>query len=543
MNGVRMRVGWRGHLPHREASIDAGDQIPCFKCLEHMVPEPCTFTRKYILDDLREWKAQQNQRSIQGDEQDAQEEDAASDVSPERESNRVEERNGGRARTGLMTTCDLGHQVAVEDVIAKSVTFECVLCPECEQHRTWPPHCFSRNRCVGQVDQEGFSSAHTKALSCPKCEAANRPARVRLFDTLVPEIFVSYFVGEKDESTGKFNIQEWVEEKKSRVEQCAQVLCWFDAAAAVHSGQARVAVMEEGIRKSRAVLLFLTDGYLMSDDCIRVLLACFKNKKYLIPILMPDVAQELGWSGSGAGDDWWEHCRTVSSNVNPDTGKLLSWAPLAHFKPVDMRGDDAGAGVLEVVSRIQSCLLAGGFVEHECSLLHSLWNGKAIFCSFKEALGSNRLVQEARFFFEKCDADRDGHITPDELAHAFPQLTQEAVEQIVLHADHDADGRIDFEEWAHIVQLLAMETRTLRSRAPRGKEHDLAATANGGGAKLYPVGVCTQQLLAEYSYLDHEHAQLLIADADADDDGCLTFDELMAVIEAVAHGSPRVTAP
>jgi hypothetical protein len=54
------------------------------------------------------------------------------------------------------------------------------------------------------------------------------------------------------------------------------------------------------------------------------------------------------------------------------------------------------------------------------------------------------------------------------------------------------------------------------------------------------VGVCTQQLLAEYSYLDHEHAQLLIADADADDDGCLTFDELMAVIEAVAHASPGV---
>ena len=528
-------IAWRGHSPHPKASSGAEDQIqiPCFQCLHDMISEPSTFSAKYLQDDLRDWNAAQNQRSIEGDKQDPEKGDTGPGVSPETEGEQVKEQQAERARRGLMVTCDRGHEVPAKEILAKSVTFECVACPECERSRTWPPHCFNRSLCIGQLSREGFSASRAHMLTCPTCEAANRPARVRLLgQVVVPELFITYFPGEEDEAIGKSAMQEWIEERKARVELGTQALCWFDAAGAVRSGQANLADMEEGIRNSRAVLLFLTDGYIMSNDCIRILLACFAHKKYVIPILMPDVGQELGWSGPGAdAQDWWEHCRIISSNVNPNTGQLLSWAPLAQFSPVDMRSETA-AGELEVVFRLKSCLMAGGFVEDECRLLHSLWHGKAIFCSFKEALGSNRLVVEARAHFDAVDNDGDGHITLDELRRAFPQLTQEAAEELMHYADYNTDGRIDFEEWYHIVQLLAAEPRSLRSSALNASQRSHAASAPA--AKLYPVGVCEQQLLAECRGLDREHARLLIAEADADEDGFLTFDELMSVIETAA---------
>lgn len=59
------------------------------------------------------------------------------------------------------------------------------------------------------------------------------------------------------------------------------------------AGQSHLKEMEEGIRKATVVIIFISDAYCGSPNCIREFLHTIRYAKYMIPLLIPDRARRF----------------------------------------------------------------------------------------------------------------------------------------------------------------------------------------------------------------------------------------------------------
>lgn len=128
-----------------------------------------------------------------------------------------------------------------------------------------------------------------------------------------------------------------------RIEQDADVVCWFDVVGGMGAGQSHLDEMQEGICKC-TIVIFISDHYCKSANSIREFLHATRHSKFLIVVSVPDRGPIYpdgpisGWTGPGhENKDYWKHAASCSSCKDPDTGSTFSWAALAPFEPIDLR--------------------------------------------------------------------------------------------------------------------------------------------------------------------------------------------------------------
>jgi len=235
--------------------------------------------------------------------------------------------------------------------------------------------------------------------------------------------------------------------------------------------------MEQGVLKCTVVLIFISDAYCASDNCIREFLHAKKHSKFLVVCLTPSGGQthtgDSGWTGPGPGNEhWWHHATKMSSCKDPDTGKLFSWSALGQFTPIDLRIEhDANEkeakrvqedAVLEIVKRIMSRFHRGEHIQH-ANEQYVHWSKVALLDSFT-ADNPEQIRREATSIFKKLDADKNGNISKQELLKGIPQLDDKTADLLIAEADADKDGSISFEEF--LGMILSYHANRPRKPAP-----------------------------------------------------------------------------
>ena len=132
-------------------------------------------------------------------------------------------------------------------------------------------------------------------------------------------------------------------------------------------GESILERMLDGVRRSRLVLMLLSDAYCRSDNCLREASHAFREWKYIIPLLVPrgrmlSSGSNSGWTGPGPGDkQWWRHAEEqckLHGKSDPDSGEAMQWQLLEAFAPIDLEQAgalDAGSDVeVEIINRILS---------------------------------------------------------------------------------------------------------------------------------------------------------------------------------------------
>ncbi|KAL9450823.1 hypothetical protein AB3S75_012542 [Citrus x aurantiifolia] len=88
-------------------------------------------------------------------------------------------------------------------------------------------------------------------------------------------------------------------------------------------------------------------------------------------------------------------------------------------------------------------------------------NGTIEFLEFLKLMATkmkeNEAQEELKEAFKVFDKDQDGYISPNELRHVMmnlgEKLTDEELEQMILEADLDGDGQVNYEEFARMMLL------------------------------------------------------------------------------------------
>ena len=154
--------------------------------------------------------------------------------------------------------------------------------------------------------------------------------------------------------------------------------------------------MEQGVLKCTVVLIFISDAYCASDNCIREFLHATKYSKFLVVCLTPSGGQthtgdsQAGWTGPGTEDEHcWHHATKMSSCKDPDTGKLFSWSALGQFTPIDLRIEHGASeieakrvqedAVLEMVKHIVSRFNGDKHIKHALKAYYHYWRRVSLF--------------------------------------------------------------------------------------------------------------------------------------------------------------------
>jgi len=156
--------------------------------------------------------------------------------------------------------CVHGHTSLVSEILSRGVIFEAVPCPACVQNGDLPPFCFNRKDCLLFFSEDALNTPRKGAMECRQCAAHARPSSIRILDIIVPEVFISYNWGVFDQSTSIYSTQAIVQPLRSRIEDRADVVCWFDVGGGMGDGQSHLAEMEEGVRKCTVVVIFISDA-------------------------------------------------------------------------------------------------------------------------------------------------------------------------------------------------------------------------------------------------------------------------------------------
>jgi hypothetical protein len=297
-------------------------------------------------------------------------------------------------------------------------------------------------------------------------------------DVVVPEVFTSYNWGRKQST------QAIVRAMRTRIEEDASVVCWFDIGGGMGAGQSHLEEMEEGIRKCTVVVIFISDAYCKSANCVREFLHASRHSKFLIVVLVPDSGPvydngpSSGWTGPGPEDkNWWEHAAKLSTCKDPDNpDKTFSWSTLAQFEPIDLRVSKdtlkeervLETSTLEIITRVQARFHRGEHIRHT-DTMYTYWRKCAVLDSFSaSALAGDqeKMSREAVALFERLDVNEDKLIDRSELLRAFPQLEDKTADLMIEETDTDGDGRISFDEMWAMVQRLAAATSDHQNATP-----------------------------------------------------------------------------
>jgi hypothetical protein len=475
---------WRGQAPDPSAFADATDRIPCVQCSEASVPQPHIFSRSECEEKLRMWRTQRHQLGEAG----GQSQGLVAAVGEEEQESTLE------------ATCKHGHTAEVVEILSRNVIYSAVPCPCCVQSGSVPPFCFNREACLLYFSEDSLNAGREGSVTCPVCSQAGRPSSLRVQDIIVPEIFISYNWGVN------LSTQNIVKPMRLRIEQDADVVCWFDVGGGMGAGQNHLDEMKEGIRKCTVVVLFLSDAYCKSPNCVREFLHATRHCKFLIVVLVPDRGPiypdgpRSGWTGPGPENkDYWKHAASCSSCKDPDTGAAFSWAALSSFEPIDLRVRDdqlaeeeqrdaeerlLQAAEREIVKRIQSRFHRGEHIQNTLRKSYAHWRRFALFDSFTaNADNLDNVQEEAISMFHALDTNQDGIINKEELLSGFPQIDEVTADLLFAEVDSDQDGGINFDELWDMIQNVASSSSRVKVQSLQAPMHDTRASEQIRGSR------------------------------------------------------------
>ena len=425
----------------------------------------------------------------------------------------LSESNEGRNVVGLRhllcSKCGALNEIAA--LLAPPPPPEMVPCPSCVQQCRLPPGAFQVSQCRLLFDEQDRQRAAT--VICPVCLV-----QLRVVDIAKREVFGSYCWGARLEGGGYSTQSEVVLPILRAVEERAEIMCWVDVEGGMGAGQNHLEEMLRGIEAARVFLVFLSDAYAASDNCVREFAHAAASCRYMIPVLLPSsrlLVGEVssGWSGPGADDPfWWRHAVEVRGDrLHPDTGEHVDWACLGMYTPVVIGSTDGFESavdqvVLRVLSRLHRSaqlntntlaaqrrmysvfawrMLASAAADaaDEVNFLASGSGSLAVtkevpdelstragqesaYSSFTvvpaaataaceimgDGLGEAR-VQELRRIFDLIDTDGSRSWDRLEVQAAVRALgmESEAADRLLLFADKDTSGTIEFDEFVAFI--------------------------------------------------------------------------------------------
>jgi len=239
---------------------------------------------------------------------------------------------------------------------------ECILpCPSCLQLGKSNPGGFERDLCMlsfYSVSQDARTNVKGM-LFCLTCNT-----KVKNTDVLKRKIFLSYNWG-KNLSTQKI-----AKRLCENLFLATEMPYWLDIDGGMGVGEELVTEMRNGIAECEIVILMISDAFCNSGNCLREFIHTCENRKYVIPVLVPDRGETRtgpsGWTGKYApGDqDWWRHAESICKTEDPDAPeKKIQWSYLAGFSPIDIRHEkleedgalpDNSDPEIEMIRRIMS---------------------------------------------------------------------------------------------------------------------------------------------------------------------------------------------
>jgi len=247
--------------------------------------------------------------------------------------------------------CEHGHSLSVDKVLSSSAVHESVVCPACFERGATPPGFFNRQTLLAFFDEE--NKKRIGQVACPICNSQGFPSQ-RILDILAPEVFLSYNWGahsENEKGVHTWSTQEMVKQFKREVEYRAEVLCWLDVEGGLAAGQDHVAQMVSGMQQANITVIFLSDRYVNSPNCLLEFALCISGGNFLIPVLVPQYPEHetdpskiatAGWTGPGEGNtEWWIHAQRTCTHKTIEISKghteALDWEALKQFEPIDLR--------------------------------------------------------------------------------------------------------------------------------------------------------------------------------------------------------------
>ena len=215
---------------------------------------------------------------------------------------------------------------------------ECILpCPSCLRLGNLNPGGFQRDLCMLSfftVNEDRGTNAKGM-LFCFTCQR-NVPVKEILPRTL----FLSYNWG-NDNSTQKIAIKLC-----KRVFIATEMPYWLDIDGGMGFGEELITEMREGVTGCEIVILMISDAFCNSANCLREFVHTANNRKYIVPLLVPDKGETRtgpsGWTGEYEPGDkaWWTHAVRICTCKDPDAPeKAIPWSYLAAFSPIDLRGE------------------------------------------------------------------------------------------------------------------------------------------------------------------------------------------------------------
>jgi len=343
---ARVLEEWRGEAA--DASSRRSVRVPCVTCVKERIVPPGGFDRSQCVTAQEEWR----EGTL---------------------------RNFGKRMTPPpppVLTCSHGHPQDVRVILSSSAIHDSIACPSCLEHpENHPPWCFSRSELLSFFDEA--NEQRLGAMTCPKCAKLELPP-LRILDIIAPEVFLSYQWGHRTQlfdGTSRYSTQEMVKKFRSLIEVQADVLCWLDVGGGLASGQQLLLQIEQGMERAFVAVLFMSDAYCNSDNCLREFTWAVHGGKYLIPVLVPppDDAPHTGWTGHGHGDVfWWKHARDCCKGEGAVEADSVPWEALQEFTPIDLRHarDEAEH---EIVRRVLARFHREGPQDRQMSRGRKVW--------------------------------------------------------------------------------------------------------------------------------------------------------------------------
>lgn len=189
---------------------------------------------------------------------------------------------------------------------------------------------------------------------CPKCTEKNRDrqAVLNVLDIINTDIFISYNWG-YEKCT-----QNFIKPLIRKIELQTELVCWFDVGGGLFAGEDFEEKMMKGIENSAVFLVFLSDAYFNSKNCMLEFYHAVLTCKFIVPILLPDYKVKsqkysFGWTGNH-DKKWWQHASMLSESTGINLGHL-EWSSLDLFNPIATTSESLMTNSCdEIVCRIMS---------------------------------------------------------------------------------------------------------------------------------------------------------------------------------------------
>jgi ankyrin repeat protein/Ca2+-binding EF-hand superfamily protein/GTPase SAR1 family protein len=389
--------------------------------------------------------------------------------------------------------CQFRHEL--HDLLSIPNIPEAMPCPLCIKAGKVPPGSFVVDAC-----RLNFSEMDTQRAGTVLCEVCCR--RIKILDLAPREVFGSYSWGYKlAESPPRFSTQEVVLPLLKQIEIEADVMCWVDVNGGMGAGEDHLVEMRRGVEAARVFLVFLSDCYVLSTNCIREFAHASEKCKFMIPVLLPETNQRVnnlsvGWTGPGPGtSNWWQHAISLTeamSSCRPKDAPEVDWSILGSYPPIVLTAENNHAVKDQIIRRVMSRLHRSGRLDLNTQISQRKARGvlswilladavekrlrreedptvlasNAVQC--REDPGADKLEKEdiapsdgnvgalperaVRTLFDLLDTDGSELIDRGEVVAALEALgldtSEEAVGLLMQRADTDGSGKLDLAEFS-----------------------------------------------------------------------------------------------